>query len=157
MAKGDSMYDHARSEKEGDKGGGKKVTETKKVTEEKPAEKKAEEPEEKEVDGAKAAPEQVAAGEAAAPAGSAMDGEGAKNQMQEMMDGMKKLRAAHEAEHRDLHGNHREAMRQMAARHGKALKDHLDFHMEKMGGADSAPEAAGQVPAGTPGTEAAKE
>ncbi len=117
MAKGDSMYDHARSEKDG--GGGKKVTETKKVTEEKAPDK----------------------------------GDGGVG---EMLSGFKKLLAQHEAERRDHHNNHREALRQMGNRHAKALKDHFDLAAPKMdaGGADAAPEAAGQVPAGTPGQQA---
>jgi hypothetical protein len=144
MAKGDSMYDHARSEKDG--GGAKKVTETKKVTEEKPPEKKAEEP---------AEPEPAVAGDKA-PEGGEKAEKGEDNGVSEMLSGFKKLLAQHEAERRDHHNNHREALRQMGNRHAKALKDHFDLAAPKMdaGGADAAPEAAGQVPAGTPGQQA---
>jgi hypothetical protein len=150
MAKGDSLYDNKRSDK-GESSGGKKVTETKKVTEEKPAEKKAEEP---------AEPEPAVAGDKAPEGGESSGGEkaekGEDNGVSEMLSGFKKLLAQHEAERRDHHNNDKEARRMMGNRHAKALKDHFDLAAPKMdaGGADAAPEAAGQVPAGTPGQQA---
>lgn len=50
----------------------------------------------------------------------AMDGLGT------LMEGIKKLHKAHEAERRDAHGNHREALRQMSGRHEKQFKELVD-------------------------------
>lgn len=45
------------------------------------------------------------------------------------MEGMKGIQKRHESERRDFHGNHREALRQMAGRHGKEIADHFDMSM----------------------------
>lgn len=63
-----------------------------------------------------------------------------------LIEGLKALHKAHETERRDYHGNHREALRQMAGRHEKQIKDMMDQHMAGMG--EAAPAAdAGAAPA----------
>jgi hypothetical protein len=42
------------------------------------------------------------------------------------------MRKRHEGEHRDLHGQHREAMRSMHARHEKEMADMDARHMDEM-------------------------
>ena len=43
--------------------------------------------------------------------------------LDKMLEGLKMLHRAHESERRDFHGNQREAMRQMATRHEKAIRE----------------------------------
>lgn len=61
-----------------------------------------------------------------------------------MLEAMKALHKQHEAERRDHHGNHREALRQMASRHEKSFRDLVDsFAGSDASGAEvNAPEAA---------------
>lgn len=66
------------------------------------------------------------------------------------MDGMKAIQKRHESERRDMHGNHREALRQTASRHGKEIADHFDLHF----GQGETPAAA---PAGGAAAEPAEE
>jgi hypothetical protein len=69
------------------------------------------------------------------------------------MDGMKAIRKRHEGEHRDAHGNHREAMRQMSSRHSKEIGDHFDMHFTGGGTAEKG-EAGSAKPAAASGTPA---
>ena len=48
------------------------------------------------------------------------------SQAEKMMEGLKALNKTHETERRDHHGNHREALRQMAARHEKGIKEFME-------------------------------
>lgn len=59
----------------------------------------------------------------------AAEGEAAASPKDMFMDGMKNIKKRHESEMRDAHGNHREMLRQMAARHGKEIADHFDLNM----------------------------
>ena len=52
--------------------------------------------------------------------------ETAKKASDKFLDAMKALHKQHEMERRDHHGNHREALRQMAARHEKSFRDLVD-------------------------------
>lgn len=49
--------------------------------------------------------------------------EKAKKSSDKFLEAMKALNKQHETERRDYHGNHREALRQMATRHEKAFRD----------------------------------
>lgn len=122
MAKASAMYDHERS-------GGEKKAEKKPEAHEdkKPEEKK---PEEKE-------PEKKA-GE-----GDAVEDKG--NGIEKMLEGLKQLHKAHETERSDANGNHREALRQMASRHAKQIRELAQSHMDGMGPGDG---AGGEAPAG---------
>lgn len=59
-----------------------------------------------------------------------------------LIEGLKALNKAHETERRDFHGNHREALRQMASRHEKGIKDLMTSHADGMGGEAPAVDAA---------------
>ena len=50
----------------------------------------------------------------------------AKSASGKFIDAMKALHKQHESERRDYHGNHREALRQMAARHEKSFRDLME-------------------------------
>jgi hypothetical protein len=56
-------------------------------------------------------------------------GEAEPSKKDMFMDGMKAIQKRHESERRDFHGNHREAMRQMANRHSKEIADHFDLSL----------------------------
>lgn len=76
----------------------------------------------------------------------AAEGEAAASPKDMFMDGMKAIQKRHESERRDTHGNHREALRQMASRHGKEIADHFDLHFGQ-----------GETPAAAPSGGAAAE
>lgn len=54
-----------------------------------------------------------------------------KKASDKFIEAMKGLHKQHETERRDYHGNHREALRQMASRHEKAFRDLVEgFKMD---------------------------
>lgn len=63
------------------------------------------------------------------------------------MEGMQNIQKRHEGERRDFHGNQKEAMRQMQARHGKEIADHFDLGMRDGGAPGEGEVAAAPVPA----------
>lgn len=117
------LHDNPRSSKEGKK--------EEKKPEEKPDEKAA--AEKKATDKAKDGD-----GEKPMAEGEKPEGEAASSPKDMFMDGMKSIQKRHESERRDTHGNHREALRQMAGRHGKEIADHFDLHFGEGGGTAAA-------------------
>jgi len=118
-------------------------------------EKKADDKKPEEKPDEKAAIEKKAAEKPKEPEGEDADGaegEAAASPKDAFMDGMKNMKKRHEGELRDAHGNHREMLRQMAARHGKEIADHFDMHMPN----EAAP-AAPAAGAGDAGAEPAAE
>lgn len=136
MAK-NPLHDNSRSS------GDEKPKEEKKPEAKKPESAAEEKP------AAEAAAEKPA-GEAEAPAAEAGPAEaGPKDKF---LDGMKAIRKRHETEHRDFHGNNREAMRQMSTRHGKEIADHFDLHFSE--GGTAAEGTAGSEKPAKPAAEA---
>lgn len=73
--------------------------------------------------------EGMAAEEAVARKDSADESAGekkAEGKGDKMSAGLKEIHKRHESERRDFHGNHREALRQMATRHEKDLREFMD-------------------------------
>jgi len=96
-----ALYDHPASKKN-------------EAKESKPEEKPAE---------AKTEPKAEAAADESAGTKEAETEMAESSGIDKMLEGLKMLHKAHESERRDFHGNQREAMRQMATRHEKAIRE----------------------------------